>query len=190
MASNTAGGNPVVVKFSGSQVPSVTSAGHTGSVVLVNASLNPQPNSDLRKYRLTLHNATFDFTNTKDSSHASDAAGTEHLRPAHFDATAGPLLTTTSSTRCRRRSSSPPAKINWTALPDATGRARGVLSWPAGDNATGYFIWESTEVALRYIIDPAQADPPAGTKMLDRAQALKTLVDNNQDKSLGAVGPA
>jgi hypothetical protein len=185
LASNAAGGDPVVVKFGAGQVPKIASAGHQGKVDLVNASLDPQPNSDLRKYRLTLCNATFDFTNQKELACAIYAAGAEHLRPGHLGGTTGPL-------RAHEFDPVPPTvrftppPINWTALPDATGRARGVLSWPAGDNATGYFLWESTETALRHIIKPDKPDPPPGTKLVDRAQDLATLVDNNQDKSLGA----
>ena len=117
VASNTAGGNPVVVKFSGSQVPSVTSAGHTGSVVLVNASLNPQPNSDLHRYRLTLHNATFDFTNTRTRLAPSDAAGTS---------TSGRRTSTRRPARAHRHEFDPvPPTVKLTAGEDQLDRAAG-----------------------------------------------------------------
>ncbi len=45
-----------------------------------------------------------------------------------------------------------PADVQWTALPDATKKARGRLSWPSAANALGYIVWEASETALRFAL--------------------------------------
>jgi hypothetical protein len=46
-----------------------------------------------------------------------------------------------------------PAEVQWTALPDATKKARGRLSWPSAANALGYIVWEASETAIRFALD-------------------------------------
>jgi hypothetical protein len=77
----------------------------------------------------------------------------------------------------------PPA-ISWTALPDATGKARGILEWTPDPKAAGYFVWEATESGLNHMLAPDEVDPAPATPLVMRGGALKTLVLANQDKSL------
>lgn len=76
--------------------------------------------------------------------------------------------------------------LSWTALPDATGLARGVLQWPAVDRAVGYAVWQATETALHQAMDPPVPEPAPGTSLITRAGALQTLLSSadNQIRAL------
>jgi hypothetical protein len=176
-------GGPVVLRFDTAGNPFISS-GHTGSVVHVAA--NP-PDADRRRYRLTLQNVQCDFTSTAEVALAVWARGAELVRPTILSAAAGPHV-------ARALDPIPPdpptlsaIDLLWTALPDATGRARAVLRWATVPNATGYIVWEATETAVRHAVDPTAAPPSPGTTMLARAGALRGLITanaTNQARSL------
>lgn len=81
-----------------------------------------------------------------------------------------------------------PPPISWTALPDATGVARGLLQWQPDPTAAGYYVWEATESALLHLLPPGSPggtpDAPQGTPYPVRATTLKNLLDTWQDASL------
>ena len=52
-----------------------------------------------------------------------------------------------------------PPSISWTALPDATGTARGLLQVDPRPKAAGYYVWEATESALWHVLSPATPEP-------------------------------
>lgn len=70
--------------------------------------------------------------------------------------------------------------LRWTALPDTTGRARGVLRWPPSSRATGYAVWQATESAIRLAVDAGQPEPPPGTSLMERAAALQALLNRDE----------
>jgi hypothetical protein len=76
-----------------------------------------------------------------------------------------------------------PATIQYTALPDATRKGRGRLTWTAAGGALGYHAYEASEIAIREYIKPvAEADLPAVTllpltsTLVERATQLRDLL--------------
>ena len=170
-------GPNAVVSFNATGAPSITS-GHTGSVLQLDPLAGDDP--DHRRYRLTIeargtNHFRCDFTGVAEVAYAVFARAAERIRSAELSAPVGPLVT---------RFADPippiepvlPVDLRWTALPDAAGRARAVLTWPASANAAGYIVWEGTEAALRHAVDPTLPEPAPGTSVFERATALTQLV--------------
>jgi len=159
------------VQFDAVGNPTIAS-GQTGSVI----ELDISPHSgDVRKYRVTIEGLTCDFTLLSDVAYAVCIRGAEKLRPTELSTVVGPRVAGASDPI-------PPAvptlpiDLRWTALPDATGRARGVLTWPASPGAAGYVVWEATESALLQAVDSTRAGAPPGTPLLTRATELSNLM--------------
>jgi hypothetical protein len=189
-------GNPIVVEFHyGAANPAtvdrrtivpVLVSGPPGSVALLSET-PPDPNSHLVQYRLVVSGIMLDFSVANDLFCAVYADATESLRPAIFSviqnpgekpngrvvAAADPLPPVVHFT--------PPA-ISWTALPDATGRARGLLQWTPDPKAAGYIVWEGTESALLHQLGAPDPDPAAS--LVARGGTLKTLLASNFEVSL------
>ena len=177
-ALTAAGAQPnVVLSFSSQGVPSITS-GHTGTVLQLDPLEGDDP--DHRRYRVTIeargtNRFRCDFTGVAEVAYAVFARAAERIRATELSAAVGPLVT---------RFADPippiqpvlPVDLRWTALPDAAGRARAVLTWPASANAAGYIVWEGTEAALRHAVDPALPEPAPTTTIFERATALTQLV--------------
>jgi hypothetical protein len=164
-------GGPVVLRFGTAGAPFIAS-GHAGTVSEIQQ--NP-PDAERRRYRLTLTGVTCDYTSASEVAFAVWARGAELVRPAVLSAAAGPSVAKAPNPIPPDPPSLPAIDLLWTALPDATGRARAVLRWPAVPGAVGYMVWEATEVPLRQAVNPSAAPPPAAT-VLARAGALRVLV--------------
>ncbi len=168
-------GGPAVVRFDAAGAPSLGSA-HPGSVVEVPA--NP-PDAERRRYKVTLDGVICDYTSASEVAFAVWARGAEKVRPAVAGPVTGPRVARAPDPIPPDPPALPAIDLIWTALPDATGRARAVLRWSAVPNAVGYIVWQATEAALRHAVDPAAAAPAASVTMLARAGALRQLVTRN-----------
>ena len=176
---------PVVVRFDSGGTPFIGS-GHAGGVATVSAS---PPDPERRRYRLTLTGVTCDYTTAGEVAFGVWARGAERLRPAVPSDAAGPRVARAPDPIPPDPPTLPPIDLLWAALPDATGRARAVLHWPAVPGAVGYSVWEATEAAVRHAVDPTAAPPAPGTTILARAGALRTLItatSQSQARSLVA----
>jgi hypothetical protein len=166
-------GPAVMVQFDAARHPSISSS-HVGSVEVLPSTLTP-PDSDRTKYRLTIQNLTCDFTVSPELAYEVFARAAERVRPAELSALVGPRV-------ARIFDPTPPTipplpiDLQWTAFPDATGRARGVLSWPTSPGAAGYVVWEATETALRHIVDPTRPDLAVGSSLMSRAGDLRSIL--------------
>jgi hypothetical protein len=167
---------PVKVSPSLSRTPVVID-GSTGVMQpsVERPKLPPAPGDAPVKYRLTLKNIQCDFSTVEKLRYAVYARGTETIRPTEWSAVTesrttdvfDPLPPTVPSLS---------RTLQWTALPDVTGKARGLLQWEPQPHAFGYNIWESTETALRPLLNMDEL--ATGTTFESRAQALKTGLEN------------
>ena len=166
-------GPAVTVQFDAARLPSISSS-HVGSVEVLPSTLTP-PDPDRTKYRLTIQNLTCDFTVSPELAYEVFARAAERVRPTELSALVGPRV-------ARIFDPTPPTvpplpiDLQWTALPDATGRARGVLSWPTSPGAAGYVVWEATETALRHTVDPTRPDLAVGSSLMSRAGDLRSIL--------------
>ncbi|MEZ6062522.1 MAG: hypothetical protein R3C19_19440 [Planctomycetaceae bacterium] len=167
MDSSLAAGEALTVQFDVARNPFVASA-HTADVEI----LTPVPDDENRRYRLTVHQFSADFQTQSQWNYAVFAQAQEAVRPpGEVSDVAGPRTTPIFDPL-------PPdvpeitADLQWTALPDAANRARGVLTWPSDPHALGYVVWESTESALRFAIDPNIPEPTPEATPMDRALSL------------------
>lgn len=165
-------GGAVVIRFGAAGAPFIGS-GHAGTVIEV--PQNP-PDAERRRYRLTLTGITCDYTTVAEVAFAAWARAAEAVRPSALGNFAGPVVARAPDPIPPVPPTLPPIDLIWTALPDATGRARAVLRWPSVPGAVGYIVWEASEAALRQAVDPAAPLPAAGTTILARAGGLRTLV--------------
>ena len=170
-------------------VPAVTS-GHTlaGPITIIQ-SKGADPKAQLTLYRLDISGFSLDFSSVNEIDFALYAAASEEIRPGEWSDIPDPISKFIGKV-AKAYDPIPPAvtftppSISWTALPDATGKARGILEWTADPKAAGYYVWEATESALLHILSPGAADPSPSTPLVTRGGNLKTLVLANQDKSL------
>jgi hypothetical protein len=166
-------------------------AGHTtdGPVHVLQTS-NPDPNSTQVQYRVDIQGFTLSFAAVNEIDLALYITASEFIRPGEFSDATDPVMKFVGKVAKAFDPIPPvvnfsPPSISWTALPDATGMARGILQWTPDPKATGYYVWEATESALRHLLEPpGTPDPAPSTPLVNRGGALKTLVMNNQDKSL------
>jgi hypothetical protein len=167
-------------------------AGHTtdGPVQILQPG-NPNSNSQQVQYRVDIRGFILDFTTVNEIDFALYITATEFIRPGEFSDATDPVIKFVGKVVKSFDPIPPdvhfaPPSISWTALPDATGTARGILEWTPDPKATGYYVWEATESALRHLLEaPGAPDPPPSTPLVTRGGALKTLITNNQEKSLG-----
>jgi len=137
--------------------------------------------SQVRRYRLTLP-VSLSFAGVNKLAYAVSATAAEAVRPGSLSGPTDPRATTAADPFPAPAPAIPPVTVLWTAQPDAAGRARTVLSWPAVPGASGYIVWEATETALYDAV--AGIAPPTGQTIRARAQDLKTRILANQAKSL------
>lgn len=136
----------------------------------------------IRRYRLTVPNLSASFAVTDELGYAVSARAAERLRPSSLSAETGPRATTLANPFPAPPPTLPAVTVLWTAQPDAAGRARTVLSWPAVPGASGYIVWEATEAALSHAVGGTAV---AGA-IRARAADLKARVAANPDASLAA----
>ncbi len=137
--------------------------------------------SQVRRYRLTLP-VRLSFAAAGQLAYAVSARAAESVRPGELSGPTDPRATTVSDPFPAPPPVLPPVTVLWTAQPDAAGRARTVLSWPAVPGASGYIVWEATETALYDAV--AGIAPPTGQTIRARASDLKTRILADQAKSL------
>jgi hypothetical protein len=185
-------------------IPTITS-GHASNgpvTTLAGPPASPPANPNQMRYRVELTGIQLDFSASNEIDFLLYATATEEVQPGVWsDATDQPTSNTSPAPPplligkiVRSFDPNPPTVtftppvISWTALPDATGTARGVLEWEADPTASGYFVWEATESALLHILPPGSPggtpEPPADTPYATRANTLKSLVTAWQDQSL------
>jgi hypothetical protein len=200
---NYAGSDPDTVEPD-TVIPTVTS-GHTtnGPVTVLGSGSPPAPaNPEQLQYRVELTGIELDFSLANELDFLVYATATEVVQPGVWSdpidqptsnaATSPPPAPLLIGKIVRAINPNPPAitfappPISWTALPDATGMARGMLRWQPDPTAAGYFVWEATESALLHLLPPGTgtADPPPDTSIPTRATTLKNLLDTYQDASL------
>ena len=148
--------------------------------------MNP-PSAESRRYRVTVEGVRCDFTSTSELAVAVFARAAERVRPSQLSAQVGPRIATAADP-LPAPNPTLPVEILWTALPDATRTARALLSWTASPGATGYFVWEATETALRNKLAPTLPDPEPTEGLVSRATVLRDLLlaPGARDRSLGA----
>ena len=137
--------------------------------------------SQVRRYRLTLP-VSLSFAGVGKLAYAVSATAAEVVRPVDLSGPTEPRATTVADPFPAPAPAMPPVTVLWTAQPDAAGRARTVLSWPAVPGASGYIVWEATETALYDAV--AGIAPPTGQTIRARAADLKTRILADQAKSL------
>ncbi|HEV2757650.1 MAG TPA: hypothetical protein VG318_17965 [Actinomycetota bacterium] len=187
LASAAPFGPPVLITFDAFGTPRLDhdAAGnqilppYAGSVVEVLAAPPPggppppTTSVDIRRYRVHLTNVSCDFSITDEVAYAVTAGAAEMVRPSESSAVVGPRVARAPNPLPAEPPTLPGGVI-WTALPDAAGRARAVLSWPAVAGASGYVVWEATEAALW---TAANLPTPAhGTPIVTRASALRSAI--------------
>ncbi len=196
----------VVITFDGSginQTPTVNQplGGSQCSVHLLSSSIpvdssgdptfgsQDGPSANLRKYRLLISGMEAYFTGATPYAVAYTAAirGLEKVRASASDWSdwSTGYVTRLSDPR-------PPeqltlgADVQFTAFPDATRMAKGLLTWPVAAGAVYYHIWEASEIALRTALEPAlRADFPGqearqllplSASLVERATQLRELL--------------
>jgi hypothetical protein len=156
-------------------------------VVLMTADFNADEPRVL--YRVEITGFRLDFSAATELDYALYVTASESIRPGEFS---DPTDSAVQFIGALIRTMDPfppvvnfaPPSISWTALPDATGKARGILEWTSDPKASGYFVWEATESALNHLLAPDEPDPLPATPLVKRGADLKTLVLASQDKSL------
>jgi hypothetical protein len=150
----------------------------------------PAPNPLQVQYRVDITGLQLDFSAADELDFVIYATATEEIRPGVWSDPSDAASSLFIGKIVRALDPNPPTvlfappPISWTALPDATGVARGVLEWTADPRAAGYFVWEATESALQHILPGGSPDPPADTPYVTRAATIIDLLNNNQDTSL------
>ncbi|MCY1054689.1 hypothetical protein [Nannocystis sp. SCPEA4] len=164
---------PLVLTFKPDRTPNVP-AGATWQAWRISA-----PGDERALYRVIVHGVTVDYASASERSYAVYARGYEVVRPTSASDVIGPR--TCKAADPRPAAPPPLPEILWTALPDAAGRARALLTWSAVPGAAGYFIWEATESALRAAVGmPAIPAPVPGVSsptLPQRAGAIRDHLD-------------
>jgi hypothetical protein len=168
-------------------------ASHTGTVELIN-DVTGVTNNQVMQYRVTLQGFALDYSLADEIDLALYATATEQVRPAEWSDPIDPNAPASPPAYIGRiaKAYNPlppvvnftPPSINWTALPDAYNKARGILAWNADPSAAGYMVWESTESALLQLLSPGSPDPDPNAALVTRGATLKSLVAANYEKSL------
>ena len=201
MSNSGPAGPPVMLTFSyanqsdadtvapTAKIPTVDSAHSTDGPVLILPPTSSDPDNQQVLYRVDLTGISLDFSAADELDFALYVAATEEIRPGEFSDVTDPVMKFIGKI-VRALDPLPPTvtftppSISWTALPDATGTARGLLQWTPDPQAAGYYVWEATESALWLQLSPDTPLPPDNTPLVTRGAALKTLLDSNPDASL------
>ncbi|HEX2516214.1 MAG TPA: hypothetical protein VH257_16010, partial [Chloroflexota bacterium] len=149
------------------------------SVSTSRATIVPLPDKstdgEVRRYKLTRTFVELDFGPSPDLAFAVYVRSNHKVEPGRFSPYSAPAVARVKDPL----PADPPTvqpEIKWTALPDATGTARALLTFPQVDRAIGYAVYEASEAALRV----AAGEPPIpksgpGSTIGARAIALKGL---------------
>ena len=166
---------------------------HTGTVELINDVSGISGNQAMQ-YRVTLQGFTLDYASADEVDLAIYATATERIRPGEWSSPIDPYAPPVPPSYIGRivKAYNPlppvvnfaPPAINWTALPDAYNKARGILDWTSDPSAAGYMVWESTESALLQLLSPSAPDPDPNALLVARGATLKALVAANYDQAL------
>jgi hypothetical protein len=175
-------GDELVVRFDSAGAPSIDLP-HVGQVETV--VMNP-PAEESRRYRVTVDDMSLDFSTNKTLAVAVLARAAERVRPTQLSGQVGPR-TANISDPLPADNPTLPVDILWTALADATRTARAHLSWSATPGATGYFLWQATETALRTKLVPNGGGLEETATLVERATSLRDLLllPGAYERSLG-----
>jgi hypothetical protein len=166
--------SPVIVTIPTSGPPTATGG---GSAVQLPAQAD---DGESQRYRLTVTGLTADFTPVSRLSYAVLARASEAVNPTLFSDFTSAFLTQT-------RDPLPPTvpslvpQIHWAALPDASGTARGRITFAAATAAAGYVIYEARESAIR-----TAAGLPASTEGNLEARAAEVSLAAETPTALDA----
>jgi hypothetical protein len=142
-----------------------------------------------RRYRVTLTDFSLDFSNTAHVGLALWAQGKEHIAPQRdgdwsnrWDQSLGqkvenPTIISTSDPRPPKIF---PDVVQLASLPDSNGECHARLTWNPGNpstNATGYFIYESTESKILRLLN--KSEPPQDMSLSLRLTAIKEHFHNH-----------
>ena len=185
-------GSAVTVTFDTAGNPTVPGP-HRVTVLTSPPGNTADPNADVHRYRLTLVGMQCDYNSASPAdstlAYAVYARGAEvRLSEGTRNASSpggwvGPATTRLADPILPPLPTLDP-DLRWTALPDATGKARGVLSWPAVPNAIGYVVWEAAETTLRHVLE--EPAPAVGSQLRDRALTLQGWLTTHTATSLQA----
>ena len=161
---------------------------HTGTVELL-SDVSGVTGNQVMQYRVTLNGFMLDYTGADEVDLAMYATAIESIRPGEWSDANDPVQGYIGRIVKAHNPLPPvvsftPPSINWTALPDAYNKARGILEWTADPSAAGYMVWESTESALLQLLSPGSPDPDLNALLVTRGATLKSLVSASYDKSL------
>jgi hypothetical protein len=129
-------------------------------------------------YRVEIIGFMLDFSVATELDYALYVTAAESIRPGEFS---DPTDSAAQFIGALIRTMDPfppavnfePPSISWTALPDATGKARGILEWTLDPKAAGYFVWEATESALNHLLAADEPDPDPATPLVMRGGCAK-----------------
>jgi hypothetical protein len=188
---NYGANNPATVA-PGVVLPTIDS-NHSGTVVLI-TDVSGVTGNQVMQYRVTLQGFALDYSSSDEIGLAIYATATERIRPGEWSDPIDPNAPASAPAYIGRivKAYNPlppvvnftPPAINWTALPDAYNKARGILDWTSDPSAAGYMVWESTESALLQLLSPSAPDPDPNALLVARGATLKALVAANYDQAL------
>jgi hypothetical protein len=138
--------------------------------------------SHVRRYRLKVPILSVSFAAMAEVGYAVSARAAERVRPGQLSAPTTPVATRVANPFPAPPPVLPPVTVLWTALPDASNRARTVLTWPAVPGASGYTVWEATETALSHAVGGTAQTGAIRTRAAD----LKARVAASVNASFGA----
>lgn len=186
---------PVTIGFSAADELSIRAPAPQGTTVIEVAEPDGGPGgppppgsagSQVRRYRLTVPVMSLSFATADELTFAVSARAAERERPGpdQLSDAVDPRTTTVGNPFPAPPPPLPGDDVLWTAQPDAAGRARTVLSWPAVPGASGYVVWEATEAALFDAVTGG-GSPATGVPIRARAQDLRVRAAANPGASLG-----
>ena len=168
----------VVITLDLAGVPSME-LGSVGTVV--EADRAPGTPAELHRYLWKLEGFMVNFPSGMpfEVAYAVYARGLERVRPlTDFSPYSPPIVARLADPRPPLVNNLP-ADVIYTALPDATRMARGVLAWAPSAGALNYNVWEANETAIRDLLAPYLAATFPGNP----AKVLRPLTDGYQDRA-------
>jgi hypothetical protein len=165
----------LVVDFQTPENPVVLSPHHLYSgveVLEVESDPPGPPDPDRRRYRLTVAGLICDYTSAQQVAYAVYARAAELIRPQELSERVGPVKAFHFDPLSPDAPGLPDT-LQWAALPDATGRARGLLRWDPVPHAAGYVVWEATEATLWRAMGSPMPPTSNGISLLRRADAIR-----------------
>jgi len=168
LSGTTGAAAPLRIQFTGNTA-SVTGAGRS----IVELTSPPGP-AAVRRWRVEVIGINCDFMAATTLTYAVSARGAERIRSSVTSPFVVPPRPARAHDPIPPDPPSLPTPLQWTALPDAMGTARGLLSWPAMPGAAGYHVWEASEMGLRVALDPQAPTTLPDDPVLVRAAQLRS----------------